>query len=267
MRELLYKIKINIMYMISSIMTVLNGEYSSSKKAISSFRNRYEGKSCFVIGNGPSLRPEDLDILNERGIVTFASNKIYKIFDKTSWRPTFYAMVDESVADKDCIDSNNEFSCEAKFFRRQGWYIYRKIKNGIYINSWHARKYLENPSFATELSEGVYTIATVTYVLIQLARYMGFSEIYLLGMDNRYKFGMDKEGNVFRNENVVSYFGEEDSNVEIPRIAPATWELDCVYEYAEKYSKENGFRIYNATRGGYLEKFERVDFDKLINQL
>jgi hypothetical protein len=36
------------------------------------------------------------------------------------------------------------------------------------------------------------------------------------------------------------------------------------YAYAERYSRDHGFRIYNATRGGELEVFERVDFDGLF---
>ena len=267
MKEQLYRIKMALLYGVSSFVTGISGEMDDSIKAISAYKHKYKGQSCFVIGNGPSLLPEDLDKLNEKKIITFASNKVYKIFDKTAWRPTFYAMVDESVADDECIKQNNNFSCEAKFFRRQGWYVYRKIKGAIYMNSWHSRKYLEVPNFSEELSEGVYTIATVTYVLLQMARYMGFSKIYLLRMDNRYKFGMDRKGQVYRNKDVLSYFGEQDSDEEMPKIAPAIWELDLAYEYADKYSREHGFRIYNSTRGGFLEKFERVQFDEVINNL
>jgi hypothetical protein len=36
------------------------------------------------------------------------------------------------------------------------------------------------------------------------------------------------------------------------------------YEGAERYSRNHGFRIYNATRGGELEAFERVDFDAVL---
>jgi hypothetical protein len=36
------------------------------------------------------------------------------------------------------------------------------------------------------------------------------------------------------------------------------------YRRTEEYSRGHGFRIYNATRGGALEIFERADFDKLF---
>ena len=39
------------------------------------------------------------------------------------------------------------------------------------------------------------------------------------------------------------------------------------YEAAESYGKESGkFKIYNATRGGALEVFERVDLDKVVKE-
>lgn len=46
--------------------------------------------------------------------------------------------------------------------------------------------------------------------------------------------------------------------------AAATWEMDIAYEYAQKFAKENNIHIFNATRGGHLEVFERVAFDSLF---
>ena len=36
------------------------------------------------------------------------------------------------------------------------------------------------------------------------------------------------------------------------------------FHCAENYSRNHNFRIYNATRGGKLEMFERVEFDSLF---
>lgn len=264
--NLLFKFRHKILYHLSDFVTIVNGSRLKTNKVLLKYKNKYAGQLCFIIGNGPSLSPKDLTILKEKGIITFASNRIFKIFCDTEWRPDFYAIFDESVADKSCIEENNRFSCKEKFFRSQGWYRYHRIKDGLFMHSWNSRKYLDEPHFSSDLTKGIYTIATVTYVHIQLARYMGFTNIYLLGMDNRYKFGMTREGNIFRNENVLSYFGEKEKDESLPKQAPATWEMDVAFNYAEKFSRENGFRIYNATRGGFLEKFERVDFDKIMSQ-
>ena len=48
-------------------------------------------------------------------------------------------------------------------------------------------------------------------------------------------------------------------------LKPApTWELQTAFEAAEKLSGKYGMKLYNATRGGKLEAFERVDFDSLF---
>ena len=62
----------------------------------------------------------------------------------------------------------------------------------------------------------------------------------------------------------MSDFKEGDTQVSNESTAAAVWEMDAAYEYADKYSREHGFRIYNATRGGFLEKFERVSLDELL---
>lgn len=36
------------------------------------------------------------------------------------------------------------------------------------------------------------------------------------------------------------------------------------YQAARRYAETHGIKIYNATRGGELEVFERVDFDSLF---
>ena len=38
------------------------------------------------------------------------------------------------------------------------------------------------------------------------------------------------------------------------------------YAEARKYSDRTGIKIYNATRGGQLEAFERKDFDEIFNK-
>ena len=249
-----------IVYWLSSFAVWISGNRHRSNRWLKSMKNRYAGKRCFVIGNGPSLTVEDLELLKNE--VTFACNRIYRMFEKTQWRPTYYAITDESVARPEDIENVNAFECEQKFFRSQGWYAYRKIKGGCYIHSWYSRKYLREPAFSEDITKGAYTIATVTYVLLQIARYMGFSEIYLLGMDHKYATEITQDGKIVKNEGVKSYFGQETKR-EVNNVG-ATWERDAAYIYAEEYSRRNGFRIYNATRGGYLEIYERVNLDEVL---
>ncbi len=60
-----------------------------------SLLDSHRGKRCFVVGNGPSLKIDDLDKLT--GEITFASNRIFLAFEETQWRPTYYTMCDAVV--------------------------------------------------------------------------------------------------------------------------------------------------------------------------
>lgn len=263
-RKIYHKIKFKIKYNSSSLIVKLSKNRKISDKILIDAKNMHQGKRCFIIGNGPSLTRQDLDALEEE--VTFASNRIYRMFTQTDWRPTYFVMFDESVAESaGVIDGVNSFECKMKFVREQGYYIYKKLKGKIcYVHTMYSRKYLDNPSFSEDAMKGIYTIASVTYSMIELAVHMGFKEIYLLGMDNRYAYSYTRDGKVVRNEGVLSYFSDNQEEKPDPLSAAATWELDIAFEYAEQYSKEHGFRIFNATRGGFLEKFERVDLDNIL---
>lgn len=250
-------------YLLSSAVVVLSGKRFYCNRMLRNLKDSCQGKRCFIIGNGPSLTKEDLELLKNE--VTFASNRIYRIFERTDWRPTYYAVFDETVGSDPELPRNiNALSCKGKFVREQGWHVYRKLKNACYLHTWHNRKFLDCPQFSTELTHGIFTIATVTYTLIQIARYMGFSEIYLIGVDHKYANEMKRDGTVMKNEGVRSYFGNQ-KNLENSVVA-ASWEMDIAYQFAESYSRKNGFRIFNATRGGYLEVFERVDLDEVLNK-
>src|SRR5699024_7865108 len=63
-----------------------------NRARIEALRNCHKGERCFIIGNGPSLRAEDLDKLKNE--ITFACNRINLIFDQTDWRPTYYCITD-----------------------------------------------------------------------------------------------------------------------------------------------------------------------------
>ncbi len=72
---------------------------SEDSNKLKGYKNIHSGERCFVIGNGPSLTPEDLDKLKNE--YSFASNHIYKIFDRTNWRPTYYVSVDKAWLEKE----------------------------------------------------------------------------------------------------------------------------------------------------------------------
>lgn len=68
----------------------------NNDKALLALKDIHRGERCFIVGNGPSLKVEDLHLLQDE--FTLASNRIWLAFDQTAWRPTYYTLCDMVVA-------------------------------------------------------------------------------------------------------------------------------------------------------------------------
>lgn len=231
---------------------------------IKQYKDIYKGQRCFVIGNGPSLRADDLDRLKKE--ITFGTNGIYNIFSKTEWRPNYYLACDvEGLPDflprilpiytGTCFLSNKAKNI---IKNRPNNVIYALMTNQNFpINTYDDKSSHISEDVSKYFSRGY----TVTFDAIQLAIYMGFKEIYLLGVDFNYALMTDKKGRIERVNGVkASHFNENKPTASFLNYFSTLY----AYEAAEKYCKEHGIKICNATRGGKLEVFERVDFDNLF---
>lgn len=243
--------------------------YTKNEKAILRYKNAYEGKSCFVIGNGPSLRISDLESIKEAGYVCFASNKIYKCFEQTNWRPDFYACTDVLVFSQNWEDIIKEVNCVRFFSHVFKWdKNYKKWKKESYhiIRYRGAKKAKFFPDDVLRINSG----GSVTYVLIALAWMMGFKTIYLIGCDHSYKFydTLMTKGIVAETTEAIQedYFVKDYMKVGEKMSIGNLERVESGYLRAKEYIEKKGGNIYNATRGGMLEVFERKDLDEIIGR-
>ena len=263
----------------SLLSDLMSYERFESDPDIKRFENRHMGERCFLIGNGPSLKAEDLTRLRDCSEVTFACNAIKNIYFRTPWRPKYYTITDpmffgpsrELLTDleAECLFipalSDNYAACTAELMEllaQSGREIYQFRP----ITNMHL---LEGPRFSPDASRALFVSGTVMYTMIQLAVYMGFTDIYLLGVDGTASLPTNPD--VYFAEK--RHFYEEDDNVvtRFNNYIANTMSAEDVsilvanaYRQAERYSKEHGIRIYNATRGGVVDAFTRVNFDSLF---
>lgn len=154
-------------------------------QVLRSLRNRYSGRRCFVVGNGPSLRAKDLNIIDANGDVTIATNKIFLIFSQTAWRPTFYMLEDSATAEVSKASLDENFC---------GNVIYADyLEPHIPPSSRFAAFKLtgrvpppEHPGFSPNFAVCAVSGGTITYSALQLAYWLGVSEVYFLGVDFNY---------------------------------------------------------------------------------
>jgi hypothetical protein len=245
-----------------------------TSRSASSFRNKmhyrsirgmYPGSRAFVIGNGPSLQIEDLSRLKDEK--TIASNKIYLAFEKTVWRPTLFTIQDPLVWQK----CKNELCHHFNEVHVENTEMLPVDSNlGLTVRRWHSlgptsTPYAAPPAFSGDMSKGAYGGYTVTFLNLQLAVHLGCDPIYLIGCDHYYQGEEDlpvssQVVHLKQNHFIEGYRkpGEIVYNAPIRNMTEA-------YRHAKAYADVQNIRIYNATRGGHLEVFERVPFDDLFD--
>ncbi len=237
--------------------------YKSNKQLsdrILAFKDTKRGEKCFIIGTGPSLTAEDLDVLKANNIDTFGTHRIFTTFKKTDWRPTYYVAQDYPLIEN-ISEEIKDIDCKNKFLPAAFIDIFGNKEE---YNYFVLREYADSKKkihFSKKADKYLFQGFTVAYASIQLACFMGYSKIYLLGVDHNYSAYMDKDGNVVSDDKIKDYFGNENyENIALPRLDDST----RGYLRAKIYADENNIKIFNATRGGKLEVFERVDFDSLF---
>lgn len=247
---------------LSLLIYYFSGREKENQAFLKALKDKHRGQRAFIVCNGPSLSAKDLDTLANNNEISFACNKINKIYPKTKWRPTYYAVLDAAYQYL-LLDEMNENASQIKFFRKESYLTTMKVSGeSVFLNVNGDVSLLDDCKFSNDCSEVLYAIATTTYAFFQLAVYMGIKDIYIIGCDNKYSKEIQKDGSVI-DTGKKSYFEGADSKEQV-FTAASTWQMNIVYEYARVYSDAHDINIYNATRGGCLESFERVDFDKLF---
>lgn len=232
-------------------------------RSLSRLHNTQLGKRCFIVGNGPSLRAEDLTMLHEHGEITFAFNRIFQIFDKTPWRPTYFLSQD-NLALSTSAREMAEIPAKAKFIPIEAkWYQGISIKGATYFHL-VPNDERDYHLFSEDIPSQIYNSTTVAYTAIQLAVWMGFKEIYLIGTDHHFHTTRDRYGKIHIDPNAKDYFADDYNKKRNGEWLPNVDASTMAFESARDYADVHGIKIYNATRGGKLEVFERRDFDSLF---
>lgn len=222
-------------------------------RVLKPYHNRYDGCRCIVIGNGPSLRKMNLALLKDE--YTFGLNRIYLLYEELGFETTFLVSVNRFVL--------QQFSDDLKkltMLKFLNW-AYRSPYNADSSTSFVCFK----PRHITDgsICNGIYPLgATVTNVALEIAFFMGFSEVILIGVDHLYKD--EGVGNVA----IVSQ--KPDTNHFSPTyFGPGvTWQLpDYIlmergYRVMKSLFENDGRRIVDATSGGNLSIYQKVDFEE-----
>jgi len=234
------------------------GDTAVNKEKLQQYKNIHVGKRCFIIGNGPSIKSMDLDLLADE--YTFGLNRIYLLFDQMRFRPSYFVSVNDLVLEQFADEIVGlpmpkfiNWNLRKHYPTEDSTINYIKMGLGI------------QDKFHHDITKPISSGGTVTYVAMQIAYWMGFEEVVLIGVDHNF---VDK-GTPNKTEVRTS---EVDQNHFHPNYFPkgSKWQLpdlqrsEIAYQLAKEAFEADGRRIIDATVGGKLQIFSKVNFYDLI---
>ena len=181
--------------------------------------------------------------------------------------PTHYIVEDVFVAE-DRAGEINALKGPTKWFGNYLRYCLDGGPDACWMNvACDYRNYPNFPNFSRNAARIVWVGGTVSYVAMQLAYFMGYDPVYIIGFDHSYSVPKDAqvEGRAITstsddpNHFHPDYFGKG-YRWHDPRVD----RMEVAYGRAREAYEAAGRRIYNATAGGKLEVFERVAYDSLF---
>lgn len=185
--------------------------------------------------------------------------------------PTYYVVEDILIAEDRAPQINAYHGPNVKFFGNYLSYCIHDAPDVVWLNvrGVNYTDYKEFPHFSKNAARMVWVGGTVTYICMQLAYYMGFNRVYLIGFDHSYKIPKDADVDRQRKE-IISK--SDDPNHFDPNYFgkgyrwhdPAVEKMETAYRRAGKVFEAAGRKIMNATIGGQLTVFDRVKYEDLF---
>jgi hypothetical protein len=224
---------------------------------IKEFKDKHKGETCYILCNGTSLNDVDLDLLKDE--VTFGVNKIFL----KGFTPTYYVavnplVIEQSVKQIEALDCPRFLPyTEARKFPATKDHPDPAI---VSIDT-----SFPLPSFQTRLDKGpMWEGHTVTFVCLQLAYWMGFERVIILGMDHDY-------GEVLNPNAEAKAFGPDKHHFDENYFAEGqSWNLpdlqmsEIAYSLARQAFEGDRRRVINASSYSKCNVFERQPLNTII---
>jgi len=228
----------------------------TSRSRIAALYDCHRDERCFIMGNGPSLRQMDLGRL--RGEITFGMNRVYPSFADWGFATTYYVSINDLVVQQ----------CAAEI---------QALPTTKFI-AWHANRFFQRfpedliflyttytgPGFQLDMTRRIWEGATVTNVALQLAYYMGIQQVVLIGVDHRFKTSGAPNQTVTSQGDDEDHFSPDYFGKGFRWQLPDLQTSEAGYRLAREAFRRGGREVVDATIGGDLRVFPKVDYNSLF---
>lgn len=229
----------------------------ASQQRLTALRDRHRGERCFILGNGPSLGTMDLAPLRDE--FTFGLNRAYLLFDRLGFPTSWLVTVNDLVVEQ-CADDLDALTIPTFTTWRNRRHV-TFDEHYVFLRTAEERRGL---SFSKRPDRWIFQGSTVTFVAMQLAFWFGFEHVVLIGVDHSFTTTGTPH------TEVVSETGDPD-HFDPHYFGPGfRWQLpdldtsELSYELARNVFAAEGREIVDATIGGKLDVFRKVDYESLV---
>ena len=225
------------------------------------------GETCFILGNGPSLRGVSNETLAK--LPSFGTNGIFLKF-----LPTYYVTISEDFY-KNHLEEIRRLKCEQKFIGQNLADLITLEPNETVLNcAWNLYGttlgfHFPVPfRFSRNASKVVYTGGSVIFICLQIAYWMGFSRVILLGVDH--KFGFPRTEAVYGGRRLKPTGKFDEIHFTEAYSQPGyTPHCDMIatersFELALSMYRNDGREIWNATPDTGLNVIPKANLEDLI---
>ena len=233
--------------------------YKRDKNTLSTLKDQFYKKPVLIVGNGPSLNITPLD--DFKSAPSIGMNKIDLLYDKYEWRPNFVVCVNNLV-----VKQHWQKMLDSKVPIFLGWKC-RWMLPFRARSSFNFFNLSPESLFQSDFSQIVGSGSTVTYTALQLAFYIGADPVIIVGVDHSFKVDGEPQEIQKRKTDDVNHFHpdyfEKGQYWGVPNLV----ESEKEYELARNAFEQDGRRIFDATVGGRLNVFEKINIKEAIKLL
>jgi len=237
-------------------------------------RDRHAGERGFLLGCGPSINHHDLKLLKDEVCISVSNFFVHKDFQPIS--PQYHCVSGHHrpIREETYLDWLGDLQALSDDVMLVSPVADRALIHRRPIFAENRLCYAYPGATATDLKRGgidfckrIRQHETVGVLALQLALYLGLKDIYLLGFDFDYAQHMG-ESRHFYEEHEHRFVREGYDEWFIPNFAfhCESWlKLWGEFELMKDVAARQGSTIYNATRGGLLDVFPRVEYESLFS--
>lgn len=234
-------------------------QYLKKNKGLHS---KHKGERCFIVLNGPSINNHDLSPLKDE--VVFATNYFFRAPICKIVEPNYYCWLDAKIffkPDAHDVIRELEMVCPKAhlLLNAKSAFVIGNRENISYVFA----KHLPNIFGTRNNLAGITSnFSTVAFLAMAAAIYMGFKEIYVLGMD--FEPGGFKH---FTNLGVgTECLRPDDKSLKEEVCGLHAGYLKAQYDsyYIAKLAKRNNCRIINLNPNSCIRAFEFEQFENVI---